>query len=167
MKPGCRKWKGIVFSGRNEGIARAGVFGTRTGEFFANKSVADGGGKSQVFTAIGPLQIRGRARINNNSNPQIMKRIITTIAALVIGAMSIQTANAAKGDKKPADPEAAWAKISGGKDSVTKAEFTAHAKKPEQKAKLEAQFDAKDTDKDGKLTKAEFLAKGGKKKKNT
>ena len=94
-----------------------------------------------------------------------MKRIITTIAALVIGAMSIQTASAAKGEKKKADPEAAWTKLAGGKDSVTKAEFTAHAKKPEAKAKLEAQFDAKDTDKDGKLTKAEFLAPAAKKKK--
>ena len=93
-----------------------------------------------------------------------MKRIITTIAALVIGAMSIQTASAAKGEKKKADPEEAWKKIAGDKESVTKAEFTAHAKKPEQKTKLEALFDAKDTDKDGKLTKAEFLAKGGKKK---
>lgn len=94
-----------------------------------------------------------------------MKRIITTIAALAISAMCITTAEAAKGDKKKADPEAAWAKLSGGKDSVTKAEFTAHAKKPETKTKLEAQFDAKDTDKDGKLTKAEFLAHGKKKKK--
>ena len=91
-----------------------------------------------------------------------MKRIIITITALAISAMGIQAADAAKAEKKKADPEAAWAKFSGGKESVTKAEFTAHAKKPEAKTKLEAQFDAKDTDKDGKLTKAEFTAKKAK-----
>ena len=94
-----------------------------------------------------------------------MKRIITAIAALAISAMGIQNASAAKGEKKKVDPEEAWKKIAGDKESVTKEEFTAHAKKPEQKTKLEAQFDAKDTNKDGKLTKEEFLAKGARKKK--
>jgi hypothetical protein len=93
-----------------------------------------------------------------------MKRIISTIAVLAI---SVAFATAAEkkpeGEKKKADPEAAWAKISGGKESVTKEEFAAHAKKPEQKTKLEAQFDAKDANKDGKLTKEEFLAHGKKK----
>ena len=90
-----------------------------------------------------------------------MKRIITTIAALVIGAMSIQTASAAKGEKKKADPEAAWKKMAGEKESVTKEEFTANAK---DKTKAEALFDKKDANKDGKLTKEEFLAHGKKKK---
>jgi hypothetical protein len=66
-----------------------------------------------------------------------------------------------KGEKKKADPEAAWAKISGGKDSVTKEEFSAKAK---DKAKSDALFDKKDANHDGKLTKEEFTAKGGKKK---
>ena len=58
-----------------------------------------------------------------------MKRIIITITALAISAMGIQAADAAKGEKKKADPEAQWAKVSGGKESVTKAEFTATGKK--------------------------------------
>ena len=91
-----------------------------------------------------------------------MKRIITALAALAISAAFTQPTFAAKGDKKPADPEAHWAKLSGGKESVTKEEFTAHAK---DKAKAEAQFDKLDTNKDGKLTKEEFLAGGKKKKK--
>jgi hypothetical protein len=41
-------------------------------------------------------------------------------------------------------------------------DYTAKAK---DKAKAEAAFKAKDKDGDGKLTKAEFLAHGGKKKK--
>jgi len=104
-----------------------------------------------------------------------MKRIITTIAALAISTMFIQAADApaapaspaapAAGEKKKADPEAQWKKIAGEKESVTKEEFTAHAKTPEAKAKAEAMFDKKDTNHDGKLTKEEFLAKGGKKNK--
>ena len=92
-----------------------------------------------------------------------MKRIITTIAALAISIAFVQTASAAdaaKAEKKKPDPEAAWAKISGGKESITKEEFAAKAK---DKAKSEAQFDKKDADKDGKLTKAEFTATGKKK----
>ena len=92
-----------------------------------------------------------------------MKRIISILAALAISAAFATTAHAAKGEKKKADPEAAWKKIAGDKESVTKAEFTANAKKKE---KAEALFDRKDTNKDGKLTKEEFMAKGkGKKKK--
>jgi hypothetical protein len=88
-----------------------------------------------------------------------MKRIITTLAALVIIAMGIQTASAAKGEKKKADPEAAWKKIAGDKESVTKEEFTKDAKdKAKAEAKAEAKFDKKDANKDGKLTKEEFLA---------
>lgn len=87
-----------------------------------------------------------------------MKRIITTVAALAFSAAFAISADAEK--KKP-DPEAAWAKISGGKDSITKEEFTSKAK---DKTKAEAAFAAKDKDGDGKLTKAEFMAKGGKKK---
>jgi hypothetical protein len=87
-----------------------------------------------------------------------MKRIITTVAALAISAAFVTAADA---EKKKADPEAAWAKISGGKESVTKEEFSAKAK---DKAKSDATFDKKDTNKDGKLTKEEFMAKGGKKK---
>ncbi len=89
-----------------------------------------------------------------------MKRIITTIAALVIGVMSIQAADDAKGEKKKGDPEAAWKKIAGDKESVTKEEFIANAK---DKEKAAAVFDKKDTNKDGKLTKEEFLAHGKKK----
>jgi len=90
-----------------------------------------------------------------------MKRIITAIAALAISAMCIPTAEAAKGEKKH-DPEAMWKKIAGDKESVTKEEFTANAKN---KAKMEALFDKKDANHDGKLTKEEFMAHGGKKKK--
>ena len=90
-----------------------------------------------------------------------MKRIISTIAVLAI---SVAFATAAEkkpeGEKKKADPEAAWAKISGGKESITKEEFTAKAK---DKAKAEAAFDKKDANKDGKLTKEEFTATGKKK----
>ncbi len=89
-----------------------------------------------------------------------MKRIIHTLAALAISTAFVTAADAAKGEKKKADPEAAWAKISGGKESVTKEEFSAKAK---DKAKSDATFDKKDANKDGKLTKEEFLA-GGKKK---
>ena len=88
-----------------------------------------------------------------------MKRIITTVAALAISAMCIQAAD--KGEKKKADPEAMWKKVAGDKESVTKEEFTANAK---DKEKAGALFDKKDANKDGKLTKEEFLAKGGKKK---
>ncbi len=91
-----------------------------------------------------------------------MKRIITTLAALVITAMGIQTASAAKGEKKKADPEAAWKKLAGDKESVTKEEFAKDAK---DKAKAEAKFDKKDANKDGKLTKEEFLAAPAKKTK--
>ncbi len=89
-----------------------------------------------------------------------MKRIIHTLAALAISTAFVTAADAAKGEKKKADPEAAWAKISGGKESVTKEEFSAKAK---DKAKSDATFDKKDANKDGKLTKEEFMA-GGKKK---
>ena len=103
-----------------------------------------------------------------------MKRIITTIAALAISAMFIQAADAAAdpakpaaraaGEKKHADPEAMWKKIAGDKESVTKEEFTAHAKNPEAKTKAEELFDKKDVNKDGKLTKEEFMAHGKKAK---
>ena len=92
-----------------------------------------------------------------------MKRIISTIAALAISLAFVTTAHAAKGEKKKGDPEAAWKKVAGDKESVTKAEFAANAKKKE---KAEALFDKKDANKDGKLTKEEFMARGkGKKKK--
>ena len=101
------------------------------------------------------------AGININPTPKKkMKRIIITVAALAISAIGIQTAQAAKGEKKKHDPEAAWAKVSGGKESVTKEEFAAKAK---DKAKAEAMFDKKDANKDGKLTKEEFTAHGKKK----
>ena len=97
-----------------------------------------------------------------------MKRIITTIAALAISAMCIQAADApaapaapAAGEKKKHDPEAMWKKIAGDKESVTKEEFTKDAK---DKAKAEAMFDKKDANKDGKLTKEEFMAHGKKAK---
>lgn len=100
--------------------------------------------------------------ININPNPKNkMKRIITTIAALAISAMSIQAADAAKGEKKKGDPEAMWKKVAGDKESVTKEEFTANAK---DKTKAEAMFDKKDANKDGKLTKEEFMAHGKKAK---
>jgi hypothetical protein len=76
-----------------------------------------------------------------------MKRIISTLAVLAI---SVAFATAAEkkpaGEKKKADPEAAWKKIAGDKESLTKEEFTKDAK---DKAKAEAQFDRKDADKDG------------------
>ena len=90
-----------------------------------------------------------------------MKRIIITVAALAISAIGIQAADAAKGEKKKGDPEAMWKKVAGDKESVTKEEFTAHAK---DKDKAGAMFDKKDADKDGKLTKAEFSAHGKKAK---
>ncbi len=104
-----------------------------------------------------------------------MKRIITTLTALAFSVMFIQAADTpapapgtpatpaapAAGEKKKPDPEAMWAKMSGGKESVTKEEFTAKAK---DKAKAEAQFDKKDVNKDGKLTKEEFMAHGKKNK---
>lgn len=92
-----------------------------------------------------------------------MKRIIiTTIAALAMSVSFVATSHAAeKGEKKKADPEAAWKKVAGDKESVTKEEFTANAK---DKAKSEAAFAKKDADNDGKLTKAEFTAPGKKKK---
>jgi hypothetical protein len=88
-----------------------------------------------------------------------MKRIITALAALAISAAFVTAADA---EKKKADPEAAWKKIAGDKESVTKEEFAANAK---DKAKADAQFDKKDANKDGKLTKEEFLAKPAKKQK--
>ena len=94
-----------------------------------------------------------------------MKRIITTIAALAISAMCIQAADApaaaAAGEKKKHDPEAMWKKVAGDKESVTKEEF---AKDSKDKAKAEAMFDKKDANKDGKLTKEEFMAHGKKAK---
>ena len=90
-----------------------------------------------------------------------MKRIITTIAALAISTMCIQAADAPKGEKKKGDPEAMWKKVAGDKESVTKEEFTANAK---DKEKAGAMFDKKDVNKDGKLTKEEFLAHGKKAK---
>jgi Ni/Co efflux regulator RcnB len=89
-----------------------------------------------------------------------MKRIITTIAALAMSLAFVTSAQAGKGEKKKGDPEAAWKKIAGDKESVTKEEFTANAK---DKAKAEALFDRKDANKDGKLTKEEFMAHGKKK----
>ncbi len=99
-----------------------------------------------------------------------MKRIITTIAALAISAVFVQAADAAADAKKPeagkkhGNPEETWKKIAGDKESVTKEEFAAHAKKPEAKTKAEALFDKKDANKDGKLTKEEYMAHGKKAK---
>lgn len=98
-----------------------------------------------------------------------MKRIITAIAALAISAVFAQAADAPadakkpEGEKKKGNPEEMWKKIAGDKESVTKEEFSSHAKKPEAKTKAEETFDKKDTNKDGKLTKEEFLAHGKKK----
>ncbi len=92
-----------------------------------------------------------------------MKRIITIIAALAISAVFVQAADEAKkpeGEKKKANPEEAWKKLAGDKESVTKEEFTAKAK---DKAKAEAAFAKKDKNGDGKLTKEEFTAPGKKK----
>jgi hypothetical protein len=131
-------------------------------------SVAAEGAKRFRLRVIPPLceTAAGVTTTSTTTPIKNMKRIISTIAALAISIAFVQTASAAKpaGEKKKHNPEETWQKIAGDKESVTKAEFTAHAKKPEAKTKLEAQFDAKDTDKDGKLTKAEFLAHGKKKK---
>ena len=84
-------------------------------------------------------------------------------AALAISAAFIQAADAKKpeGEKKR-DPEAMWKKVNpDGKESLTKEEFAKGAK---DKAKAEALFDRKDANKDGKLTKDEFLAHGKKAK---
>ena len=68
----------------------------------------------------------------------------------------------AAGEKKHGDPEAHWKKINPeGKESLTKEEFTKDAK---DKAKMEAMFDKKDANHDGKLTKEEFMAHGKKAK---
>ena len=107
------------------------------------------------------------AGIKTKLNPKNkMKRIITIIAALAVSAVFVQAADEAKkpGEKKKGDPEAMWKKIAGDKESVTKEEFAAHAKKPEAKTKAEEMFDKKDTNKDGKLTKEEFMAHGKKAK---
>ena len=90
-----------------------------------------------------------------------MKRIITMFAALAISAAFVQAADAPKGEKKKHDPEEMWKKIAGDKESVTKEEFTANAK---DKEKAGAMFDKKDANKDGKLTKEEFMAHGKKAK---
>lgn len=102
-----------------------------------------------------------------------MKRIISTIAALAFSAAFVTAADAPKpaadapkpaapaGEKKKGDPEAAWKKLAGDKESVTLEEFTANAK---DKAKAEAAYKAKDKNSDGKLTKEEFMAKGKKAK---
>ena len=113
--------------------------------------------------------------ININPNPKNkMKRIITTIAALAFSAMIIQAADTpaapvapaapAAGEKKKHDPEAAWKKANpDSKESVTKEEFVKNmgGKDP---SKAEALFDKKDANKDGKLTKEEFMAHGKKAK---
>ena len=108
------------------------------------------------------------AGIKTKLNPKNkMKRIITNIAALAVSAVFVQAADEATkpgGEKKKGDPEAMWKKIAGDKESVTKEEFAAHAKKPEAKTKAEEMFDKKDTNKDGKLTKEEFMAHGKKAK---
>lgn len=90
-----------------------------------------------------------------------MKRIITALAALAISVSFVATSHAADAEKKKHDPEEAWKKVAGDKESVTKEEFTANAK---DKAKAEAMFDKKDANKDGKLTKEEFMAHGKKAK---
>jgi hypothetical protein len=89
-----------------------------------------------------------------------MKHIITTVAALAISAAFVTAADAPK--KPKADPAAAWSKMAGDKESVTKEEFSAKAK---DKAKADAMFDKKDANKDGKLTKEEFMAAPAKKAK--
>ena len=90
-----------------------------------------------------------------------MKRIITALASLAISVSFVATSYAAKGEKKKADPEEAWKKLAGDKESVTKEEFTANAK---DKTKAEAVFAKKDKNADGKLTKEEFMAHGKKAK---
>lgn len=119
-----------------------------------------------ICIVIAPPFSTGGAGININNNPtrEKMKRIITIIAALAISAVFVQAADEAKkpeGEKKKGDPEAMWKKIAGDKESVTKEEF---AKVGKDKAKAEATFDKKDVNKDGKLTKEEFLAHGKKAK---
>ena len=126
-------------------------------------------GEVHLCTVIALLCETARGFPNSNLNPQQnkMKRIITTIAALAVSAAFIQAADEAKkpeAGKKHGDPEEMWKKIAGDKESVTKEEFTAHAKKPEAKTKSEAMFDKKDVNKDGKLTKEEFMAHGKKAK---
>jgi hypothetical protein len=92
-----------------------------------------------------------------------MKHIITTVAALAISAAFVTAADAPK--KPKADPAAAWAKMSGGQDTITKEQFVGKPKDDAAKAKKEAAFAAKDTNKDGKLTKDEFMAAPAKKAK--
>ena len=154
--------EGIVFSRASGEIAGAGWFGTVVGELFANMSVAAQGADRSHFSRNRAPCANIGAGINHNSNPKkIMKRIITAIAALAFSFVLTQPTFAAKGEKKKGDPEAAWKKLAGDKESVTKEEFTAHAK---DKAKAEALFAKKDKNADGKLTKEEFLAHGKKKK---
>ena len=93
-----------------------------------------------------------------------MKRIITSIAAIAFSIALVTSAEAKKpaGEKKKADPEAAFKKADKDNDGfVSKAEATAGKKDA---AKAEAAFAKKDKDNDGKLSKEEFMARGRKKK---
>jgi Ca2+-binding EF-hand superfamily protein len=90
---------------------------------------------------------------------------ITSILLAFLVAASFSFAQEKKeGDKKKADPEAAFAKKdANGDGKLSKEEFTKGAKDA---AKSEQQFTARDKDKDGSISKEEFTAPGGKKKKD-
>ena len=149
-----------------------GRLGQGRGSFRQISLLPRGAGEVHICSVIALLCETARDFPNSNLNPlqNKMKRIITTIAALAVSAVFVHAADAAadakkpEGGKKHGDPEEMWKKIAGDKESVTKEEFTAHAKKPEAKTKAEALFDKKDANKDGKLTKEEFMAHGKKAK---
>jgi hypothetical protein len=90
---------------------------------------------------------------------------ITSILLAFLVAASFSFAQEKKeGEKKKADPAAAFAKKDkNGDGKLSKEEFTAGAKDA---AKAETQFAARDKDKDGSVSKEEFTAAGGKKKKD-
>ena len=92
-----------------------------------------------------------------------MKRIITMLAVLAVSAAFVQAADEKKPEAgKKKDPEEMWKKVNpSNKESLTKEEFSSAMK---DKEKAGALFDRKDANKDGKLTKDEFLAKGKKAK---
>ena len=91
-------------------------------------------------------------------------KVTLILSALLMGASFSFAADAPKGDKPKMTPEEQFKKLDKNSDGKLSKEEFIGKKEGEAKTKAEAAFTAKDTDKDGSLSLAEFSAHGKKKK---
>jgi Ca2+-binding EF-hand superfamily protein len=91
-------------------------------------------------------------------------KLTLILSALLMGASFSFAADAPKGDKPKMTPEEQFKKLDKNSDGKLSKEEFLGKKEGEAKTKAETAFTAKDTDKDGSLSLAEFSAQGKKKK---